>query len=257
MATSLTEQRHLEVIASSASALAEHARQAGLDAHVPTCPAWDVRALVAHTTMVHRWAAGNLRAAPFERTQTELRDEPELVEYFEAGVDELLTTLETIEPHVEAMVFLKDPPATVRHFWTRRQAHETTMHGVDALAASLGRVPTADEAIAALRIDAELAVDGIDELVAGFFTRGRSKIAAPEPFTIGVAPSDADAAWTLTVADERLTTTAGIAADLGTTLTGTATQLYLGLWNRGDEIVATGDAAVVDRWHEHQRVSWS
>lgn len=257
MATALSEQRFLEVIASSAAALADQARAAGLDTAVPTCPAWDVRALVAHTTMVHRWAAGNLRGEPFERTQTDIREEPDVLGYFDAGVDELLTTLETIAPGVNAMVFLKDPPPTARHFWTRRQAHETTIHAVDALAAALGRAPQADEAVAAVGIDTALAVDGIDELVAGFFTRGRSKLATPEPFAVGVVPSDADAAWTLAVADERLTTTPGVAAGVGTTLTGTAVQLYLGLWNRGDQIAEAGDADLLARWHEVQRVSWS
>ena len=258
MPTALTEQRHLDVLASSAAALADQARGAGLDADVPTCSAWDVRALLAHQTMVHRWAAGNLRGQPFERTQTELRDEPDLLGYFEAGVDELLTTLQTIAPDVDAMVFLKDPPATARHFWVRRQCHETTIHGADAVAAMVGRVPTAEEVATALGIDTDLAIDGLDELLVGFFTRGRSKLAAAEPFSVAVVPVDASASWTLTVADERLTTTPGAdAGEADTTLSGTAVQLYLGLWNRGDEIVASGDTEVLDRWHEVQRVTWS
>ena len=44
---------------------------------------------------------------------------------------------------VEALVFLNDAPAP-REFWARRQCHETTMHAVDALAASLGRPPRPD-----------------------------------------------------------------------------------------------------------------
>lgn len=259
MSTTLSEQRHLDVIAASAAVLADQARQAGLDAAVPTCPAWDVRALVAHTAMVHRWAAGNLRGEPFTRTPTDIGDEADLIGYFEAGVDELLTTLETIAPDVDAAVFLKDPPATARHFWTRRQAHETTVHGADALAAALGRVPGANEGAAALSIDVDLAVDGIDELLAGFFTRGRSKLATTEPFSIAVVPTDTVSSWTVTVADERLTTTAGIGdgRGAGTTLSGTATQLYLGLWNRGEEITAAGDAKVLERWREVQRIKWT
>ena len=66
------------------------------------------------------------------------------------------------------------------------------------------------------------------------------------------------ASWTLAVADERLTTTPGVdPSGADTTLSGTAAQLYLGLWNRGDEIVATGDVDVLTRWHEVQRVAWS
>ena len=96
---------------------------------------------------------------------------------------QLLDTLRSVPDDVRAMVFLKDAPPP-RRFWARRQAHETTIHAVDALAASLGGCPTSDESAGALPIDAELAVDGIDELVSGFMPRGRPKIAGDEPFVL-------------------------------------------------------------------------
>ena len=40
-------------------------------------------------------------------------------------------------------------------------------------------------------------------------------------------------------------------------MTGTATQLYLALWNRGDEITAIGRPDVLERWRQTQRVRWS
>ena len=43
------------------AALDVAARAAGVDAPVPSCPAWDVRALLAHQTMVHRWATAHVR----------------------------------------------------------------------------------------------------------------------------------------------------------------------------------------------------
>ena len=55
---------------------------------------------------------------------------------------------------------------------------------VDALAAQLGEPPAADEA----GIDQSLAVDGIDELVRGFFTRGRSKLYDGTEYRVAVAP---------------------------------------------------------------------
>ena len=36
--------------------------------------------------------------------------------------------------------------------------------------------------------------------------------------------------------------------------TGTSAQLYLGLWNRGDEITANGRESALERWREAQRV---
>jgi hypothetical protein len=52
-------------------------------------------------------------------------------------------------------VFLRHAPPA-RLFWTRRQAHETTIHAVDAQAAALHRLPRPAEAM----INDELAADG-------------------------------------------------------------------------------------------------
>ncbi len=257
MPTSLPLERHLTVLDVAGATLADRAAGA-LDAPVPTCPAWDGAKLVAHQTMVHRWAAGNLTGEPFARQQTQIHDEePDVVGYYRDGLAHLLATLRGVPDDVKAMVFLKDAPPP-RRFWARRQAHETTIHGVDALAASLGRVPTADECADVLPIDADLAVDGIDELVGGFLPRGRPKIGADAPFVVVVDPTDRDVAWTLRVAPDRLVTELGAGGgDDAVTLSGTAVALYLGLWNRGDEFASAGPGDVLDRWRRLQRVTWS
>jgi hypothetical protein len=61
MPTLLSLEDHLGALVRSGAALGEAAAAAGLDARVPTCPAWDVTELVVHQGMVHRWAAANLR----------------------------------------------------------------------------------------------------------------------------------------------------------------------------------------------------
>lgn len=248
--------RYLEAIADAAAALAAHAAEAGLGAEVPTCPRWTVADLVAHQGIVHRWAAGNLRLDDTEvpsKTQilTDIAPE-ELLAWFDKGTHELLAVLAGAPPDVPAMVFLNDAPAP-RLFWARRQAHETTIHALDAVAASRGRTPRAGEVVVAV----DLAVDGIDELMTGFFTRGRSKLAGDEPLTVAVAPTDAERAWTLRVADDRLTTDRRLGEDADVTFSGTALQLYAGLWNRGDEINASGRDEQLQRWREMQRIRWS
>ena len=80
-------------------------------------------------------------------------------------------------------MFLNDAPPA-RGFWARRQCHETTMHAVDALAASLGRAPRPDE----VWVDPELAGDGIDELLGGFLTRPRSRLRCDEDALLVVRP---------------------------------------------------------------------
>jgi uncharacterized protein (TIGR03083 family) len=174
-----------------------------------------------------------------------------LLDWFADGVAELLDTLRSVAPDVPAAVFLRDAPAP-RHFWARRQAHETTIHAVDALAGALRRVPTTAEAA----VDVDVAVDGIDELLTGFLPRGRSGLADGAPLTVAVVPTDADRAWTCSVAGGQLVTTREHAAGAEAVLSGTAAQLYLGLWNRGSEITATGSPGVLERWHEVHRIEW-
>jgi hypothetical protein len=41
------------------------------------------------------------------------------------------------------------------------------------------------------------------------------------------------------------------------TFSGTAAELYLGLWNRGSELLATGRPGVLEAWRDRQRIRWS
>ena len=150
------------------------------------------------------------------------------------------------------MTFLNDAPAP-REFWARRQAHETTIHMVDALAASLGRVPTADEA----GIGPPLAVDGIDELLRGFFTRGRSKLYDGTDYGRRRADgrrSTLDRRRRRT-SDRRARRPAG--RRRGRHDQRHAAELYLALWNRGAEVVLPAVPDVLERWRATQRVTWS
>jgi uncharacterized protein (TIGR03083 family) len=257
--TSLTPPQHRAVVATSGRRLIDLAVAAGLDTDVPTCPSWDVRALVAHQAMVHLWSTAQLRGTDPDAVpnQTALRDEADLVAIAEGALEGIVCALAEAPADLQAMTFLNDaPPAAA--FWARRQAHETTIHMADALGASLGRVPSALE----VGVDADVAVDGLDELLRGFFTRGRSKLFDGEPFTFVVAPSDVDTRWVVRV-DERLTVDPPDAPDApddepATRVAGTAAGLYLALWNRGTEVSVSGaTSTLLDRWRGSQRVRWS
>jgi uncharacterized protein (TIGR03083 family) len=256
VAEPLPFDRCLDQIQISAAALASHAATAGLDAAVVTCPEWSVADLVAHQGMVHRWAAAQLRLddTPVPSHPEFLASMPpdQLLDWFGNGARQLAETLRTVDPDVPALVFLTDAPRPA-HFWARRQAHETAMHSIDALSAALGRQPSAAEA----DVELDLALDGIDELLTGFFPRGRSRLADLAPLTLVVIPGDSPQAWTVRVDGERLTTIREHRPDADATFAGTAAQLYLGLWNRGAEITATGRPGVLEAWRKGQRVRWS
>lgn len=254
MSTKVDLEDHLAAIAGGSEAFRTAAAGAGLEAAVPTCPGWDVRALVTHQGMVHRWAAAQLRRDPGYRTDdstAEAAAATDLLSWLADGVEALLATLRSTPDDAQAMVFLKDAPPP-RRFWARRQAHETTIHSVDALAAQLGRSPSATE----VSIPAELAADGIDELLCGFVTRDKSRLRSAEPLTIGVTTDDTGHAWSLRVSDEPVVTSVGATDSPDAVLSGTALQLYLGLWNRGDEITAHGRADVLDLWRQQVKVQW-
>ena len=140
--------------------------------------------------MVHRWAAAHVRGDEPDSvpSQTEIRTTvDDLVGYYRQGHAALLDAFGAAEPDLTAMTFLNDCPAP-REFWARRQAHETTIHMVDALAARGGTLPTAEQA----GIPTPLAVDGIDELLRGFLTRGRSKLYDGDEYAIAVTPTDTE-----------------------------------------------------------------
>lgn len=255
MPTKLRLDDHVAAIGAAADVLRHAAERAGLDATVPTCPAWDVRQLVTHQGMVHRWAAANLRGDSGHRTDDSVAAAaaaPDLLAWFADGAAALRAAIAEAPDDLKANVFLKDAPPP-RRFWARRQAHETTIHSVDAIGAALGRTPPAAE----LDIEHAVAIDGIDELLCGFITRGKGKLRSDEPYTIAVTPADDERAWTVVVADGSVATNSGRPESPDATFAGTAVQLYTGLWNRGDEIESSGRADVLNTWRQQVRVRWS
>jgi uncharacterized protein (TIGR03083 family) len=257
MPTSLTFEEHGEGIGDAWTVLRDNAARAGLAAPVPTCPGWTIRELVAHQGMVHRWAAGCVRGerdddacAVIER---EGLDAPDPLAWLDEGAKDLLATLAFAPADLETWFFLPDSPGP-REGWARRQCHETTIHAVDAMAAARGAAPAAAETW----IRPGLAADGVDELLMGFVPRRRTGLELPVPRTVVVRTTDTGNVWKLRVGDGRTTSRVGEPGPGETDLveiSGTAAEVYLALWNRGDEISGT-DPVLLDRWRTDVQVSW-
>ena len=218
-----------------------------LDAEVPPCPRWTVRDLVTHIGGVHRWAASIVRdrldhdpAPRDEDLATPGSRDP--VEWFRDGHAELLATLRKADPDLRCYAFLPAPsPLT---FWARRQAHETAIHRADAESAFGAITP----------FPASFAADGIDEMINGFGGRRRSFRYVNSPRTLAVSPADAEG-WTITLAPDGVRSTRGVAA-AHATISGSASELYLWLWNRPATVVVAGDPDVPALWR-NVRVRWS
>lgn len=228
-----------DALGAAATVLRANAASAGLDAPVPTCPGWTVRDLVAHQGMVHRWAASHLRGTPLDGEATNAVEQQglssgDILGWFDDGATALLQAIVDAPDDVEALVFLENA-GSARHFWTRRQCHETTIHAVDALAARLGRAPQPRETW----IDRRIAVDGIDELLRGFITRPRMRINPSTETTVLVAPHDTGWAWHVALgpdhAPEVTVVDSPSPAAYQRVVSGDVVQNYLRLWNRSAE----------------------
>ncbi len=268
MPVSLTFEQCGDGIGAAWTVLRDNAARAGLGAPVPTCPGWTVRDLVAHQGMVHRWAVavlagqrGHGGVEPAELVEHEGLMSPDILAWLDDGARDLLAALAFAPADLDAWFFLKDAPAP-RLAWARRLCHETTMHAVDAMSAARGRPPRAEETW----VRGGLATDGIDELLLGFLPRRNLDDAFPTPQTLVVQTTDTGAAWTLRLGEGRVASTVG-AAPAGPTMqevdatntsvvvTGTAAQVYLGLWNRGDELEVS-DPAFLETWRTAAAVQW-
>ena len=257
MATSLDLAAHLEGVRTAMVSLVRYVDRAGLAAPVPTTPDWTARRLVAHQGMVHRWAAAvvtgsDQRPDAWER---EGLDAPDPLEWLRDGAIAVVGAISSAPDDLDALVFLAGAPAP-RRFWARRQCHETTIHAVDALAASLGRYPVAADAS---WIGPDLALDGIDELLTGFLPRPVSRLRSDEGRRIAVRPEGVGGGWLIELgAGPPVTTTfTGEVPDADVVMTGSPVALYLTLWNRSDEASpAPGSGGGWDDWRDSAQVIW-
>jgi len=240
---------YLEGIRGALAGFIDYAHHAGLDTPVPTTPEWDVRALIAHQGMVHRWATAQIRGTSVDTAALEaegLESRDPVIWLHEGGL-RLVKTLQDAPEDLEAPVFLPNAPSP-RQFWARRQCHETTIHSVDALAASLGRMPRAADT----EITRGIALDGIDELLSGFHTRTRPRLRRESPVTLAIRPTDVDRSWLVHVSTEPAVVEQDSHDHADVVLEAPAEVLYLALWNRTDEFTADG----FEMWRDLAGVIW-
>jgi uncharacterized protein (TIGR03083 family) len=257
---------HIRVVADEGQRFAAAARRGSWDQPVAGCPGWDLRDLVRHLSEIHLWAAGNVARRPGSRLDLEDRSEltvpwPDLAVFWPADDDlvehylrtnlNLVHVLESAPADVDAPTFLPAPSPLA--MWARRQAHETSIHRFDAESAT-GTTTGFDPVLAA---------DGVSELLYGFYrdldrpsSRGG---AAPVDWnrTMRIHAEDTGDDWFMTVG-RQIGAGRVEGGDVDLTVSGTASDLYLSLWNRGDDaaITVTGDRQLLDLWHSHTGVRW-
>jgi uncharacterized protein (TIGR03083 family) len=241
---------HLQALTEEGRLLADSV--VDFDAQVPTCPEWTVRDLVRHVGEVHRWARSHVAEArqTLNTDAASLATWPEdddaaLIDWFRDGHLALVETLEHADPDLECFAFL--PGSRGTRFWARRQAHETTMHRVDAQCVTGSLSPIAPDR----------AVDGIDEILHGFFARRPSRFTSQERHSFGLRADDVDRSWTVVLGPEGPSTVDGD-QEAEARVTGSAQDLYLLLWNRRDleGLEVQGDRSGLEQWRGGARIRW-
>ncbi len=253
---------YIGFVASEGDRFAAAAEHGELNVRIAPCPDWDMGDLVRHLGMIHLWAAANV-AFP-ESDWLDVGELPDLVRYWpdlagesgeypdDAGLvawyrdtlANLIEVLKTAPADVAAFTFLPAPSPLA--MWARRQASEIAIHRFDAEQA---RGITS-------HFDPQFATDMLDELMSGFAPRPR-QIDIDGPQVIHVHAEDTGEHWYLTIGQERSETSRqGGHADL--TLTGSAADLYLLLWNRtpDSDVAMSGNTDLMDLWQNNFRVRW-
>jgi hypothetical protein len=130
--------------------------------------------------------------------------------------------------------------------WARRQAHETAIHRFDAESAT-GSMS---------RFNPDFASDGIDEILTAMAPRA-SDLPLESHLTMAIRPTDVAERWLVTLGPGGIDTVR-IDGPADLVLTGLASDLYLAVWNRGDDtaITLSGDSAVLDTWRARHRSQW-
>ena len=240
---------YLGSIEHDAASMMAVATDVPLDTAVPTCPGWTLRDLLEHTGIVHRHKTETVRGGWLDASPPQPSGpDGDILEWFDLGVVEMLRVFRTSDLSKPTWTWC--PHQHDADWWVRRMAHETVIHGADALIAAGGPG----------RVGPELAIDGVDEIldemmiggpawgtitagdgVIAMEVEGRQWVVRRASFS-GTSPSSGnsyDGLPALVYAADH-EPDAVIATDPAT--------LDLWLWGRGDlpDGAASGDGSLVD-----------
>jgi uncharacterized protein (TIGR03083 family) len=211
----------------------------GQDAAVTTCGDWTVADLARHVWQVYANVTLYVSSRATERPD-KLPEMPDgdPVELLRAQLDELVTALSECPPDAPIWTWVVDAPGNAL-FWARRMAHESSVHRFDVQDAHGVRQP----------IDAELASDGIDELIDVLVRRvyTRDDVAGPAGSVL-LRSSDADT-WCLQLEPDGVKRLAVLTTP-DVTAQGTSNALLLACYGRipWRSLETEGDVPLLERW---------
>jgi uncharacterized protein (TIGR03083 family) len=198
---------------------------------VPSCPGWTVSDLVSHVAQVyeHKIACTALGRAP-DPWPPEWPTDRDPVEWLGDAHRRLLEMFEASGPTTPSATWWQ-PDQTVG-FWARRMAHETAVHRIDGELAIGTPTP----------VDAELAVDGVDEVLVIMLAGDWSD--EPDDAATGqrVAISTGGRTWRVTLERDKVSVDED-GGDTDAALGGDPSDVLLWLWGRSpdERVMRSGD----------------
>ena len=231
---------YLSSIEADGEALWKLAHDHAFDVPIPTCPGWTLGDLVAHVGGAHRWMSTcvssglqaqerNLPPAPSARV--------DLLRWFREAQAELLAVLSATPPDQPVWTPIRGALGSL--WWRRKAAVEAAIHRWDVDNA-VSQQPTP--------IDAQLALDGIDEYSQEFLPNMLPAVTHPAPVSsLRLSATDLDDSRVLPLiptGDEQNHDASRAE------LIGSASDLLLWMWNRvaDDKLTVRGNDAVVSWW---------
>lgn len=211
----------------------------GLDVAVPTCGDWQMPDLLTHLGSVYRRVTTVVgdratTAVPWQPPSPDINDP---VGYLADALEDVVQALSEADADTPVWNWSSEPQ--VAFFWARRMAHESAVHRYDAQRAHDVAQP----------IDADLAHDGLDELVDVILPRVVERDQPTLPDATYCLVTGENASWSLRLgADgiERLDT----ANSPDVTVRGTTSALLLAAYSRvpWTSLDVEGDATLLDEW---------
>jgi hypothetical protein len=197
-----------------------------------------VQRLLQHVGRVLDMVIRVLRTAdPLSRpTRVEPPPSGDVLAIFDDRLATMLHVLATTDPATPAWHFSPTAPKTAA-YWSRRMAHEVTMHRIDAQAAA-----STDSAV-----DADFAADGVDEALTRMIQQRTDVWAVAElSGTVLYHAADAGRTWTVRlVAGQVPQTAAEAVTEPDASVVGLADAVYRAAWGRPSGSVISGDAALI------------
>jgi uncharacterized protein (TIGR03083 family) len=248
-------ERYCDEIVAQTALLTGYLVGTDVAAPVQTCPGWNVSQLLCHVDGGHRWVAKIVKTRAAEPPpDTALRDlsgrtnenPARLAASLTEGAAQLAAALREAGPEAQMWCPVAGGGTP---FYARRFTHETAIHRADA-AIALGLE---------YRLDAEVAVDGIDEwlelgsLPFHFEVHPWMRELLGPGRTIGLQATDVDADWVVDFTGDAI---AWRRADepAAAAIRAPVSELLLLIYRRRPvdsvHIDVTGDSGLVDFWLE-------